>query len=484
MYVNIRKFVVLPQTSNTVTIIIKNVLCFCLCRVIKLPAVEKAVKRGRGGAARGGRGGVSTRGRGLVKSNPNLLEDAPDILLEKEEGEEEKPVKKEVQQTAKRGKSFRGGGSTRKMPLVKECSVRLSDGEGKKTKGKTLKKKASETSEESIEEIEEDKVTKKKPIKKNNKKNTDDEVIDLDEENVDETTKKEEKDETNLVDIKGENDDKKVVKNTEDKKEQDNKVDSTEEKNGTKFVKSEETGKCDKNGEGCDLEKLLFDKESDSDKEERKKILEESHEVRNLELEFNDIMKEKINIEVTNTEEKIKRLKEMIRLLKGSPKKSETESKPEEGEEKKDKDKEPEKEKENSQEDEVTPENSGEGIKSEEFVNKEVDPKTAEGQQEVTREESNDAKEEKAKTEDNIDAKEEQAKQENKDKKEEAQYEVSGEKGGEKFVNSEVDPKTEETKDEVMPAGNTDDKKEEEQSEVSGKKSAEILVNDEERQEH
>ena len=95
MYVNIRKFEVLPRTSNTVTIIIKNVLCFCLCRVIKLPAVEKAVKRGRGGAARGGRGGVSTRGRGLVKSNPNLLEDAPDILPEKEEGEEEKPVKKE-----------------------------------------------------------------------------------------------------------------------------------------------------------------------------------------------------------------------------------------------------------------------------------------------------------------------------------------------------------------------------------------------------
>ena len=123
MYVNLRKFEVLPLITNTVTIIIIYVLCFCLCRVIKLPAVEKAVKRGRGGAARGGRGGVSTCGRGLVKLNPTLLEDAPDILPEKEEGEEEKPVKREVQQTAKRGKSFRGGGSTPEMPAVEECSA-------------------------------------------------------------------------------------------------------------------------------------------------------------------------------------------------------------------------------------------------------------------------------------------------------------------------------------------------------------------------
>ena len=229
---------------------------------IKLPAVEQAAsKRGRGrgrGSTRGGR----ARGGGRVKTETiteqlNLLEDDPQTLSTDEVEKEEEVV--EIKQEKREQQKARRG---KPFQLSRTANIR------KMIPVKTCSVKLNRTEE-----------SPKKKEKEVVKEKTDTEI------------KKKDSDETK----------------TEENKEV------------TPSGHIEVVLGCD-NNDAEDVGSLLFSNETESEKEERLKVLGKPTELQSLQSEISNILTDKISVE--STEKKIERLKHVIALLKEDEKKS------------------------------------------------------------------------------------------------------------------------------------------------------------------
>ena len=111
----------------------------------------------------------------------------------------------------------------------------------------------------------------------------------------------------------------KEKKDTEIKKKDSDETKSEENKEVTPIGHIEAMLGC-KNNDVEDVESLLFCKETESEKEERLKVLGKPTELQSLQSEISNMLTDKISIE--STEKKIECLKHVIALLKEDEKKS------------------------------------------------------------------------------------------------------------------------------------------------------------------
>ena len=139
-----------------------NLLFISICRGIKLPAVQSQVEKrggGRGGRASRGCGGQQTARRcksSVKEEKEDQLGSKPEAETESTEHEEEikKVSVKRNEPTARRAKHFKmSQGQSRstktKLPVMKDCSVELSE-----VKDENGKRKIKDKSESDIEVIE------------------------------------------------------------------------------------------------------------------------------------------------------------------------------------------------------------------------------------------------------------------------------------------------------------------------------------------
>ena len=152
-------------------------LFISICRGIKLPAVQSQVEKrggGRGGRASRGRGGQQTAQRcksSVKEEKEDPLGSEPEAETESTEHEEE--IKKvsviRNEPTARRGKHFKmsqgqGRSTKTKLPVMKDCSVELSEVEDENGKRKIKDKNESDI--EVIEKPEETLKEKQEKLKR------------------------------------------------------------------------------------------------------------------------------------------------------------------------------------------------------------------------------------------------------------------------------------------------------------------------------
>ena len=295
-----------------------------------------------GGTSRGGKNRVTqSTGRNTqpLGSKPDILDDDEETEDDKmEKVEEEEKNDKGRKQTARRGKPFStglGAGQIHKMmPKLKECEILLSKQDtvllnesSEKPKRKSVKKKKEEKGIEVDENKKDENSDKTKQMENIQEDGNGKKEVEHGKSAVENIHPQEKE--------KGKTEEGEGLKSELDGKEHDNNLEDKNSgchiENMIRYINNEETFGCDKNESMVEMVRgnveglntnddvtvadMLFQGETEQEKEERMQVIGTSLKISQLEDDLDNILRQKLR--VSDTEERIDRLKNVIILLQG-----------------------------------------------------------------------------------------------------------------------------------------------------------------------